>query len=62
MDIPREIEGARVLRAANLNDATAPGERAATAAASFKRAVLVSIATRRSVSPTTLLALSRATG
>lgn len=25
MDIPREIEGARVLRAANLNDATAPG-------------------------------------
>src|ERR687891_1213527 len=28
MDIPREIEGARVPRAANLNDATAPGGRA----------------------------------
>jgi hypothetical protein len=61
MDIPPEIEGARVLRAADLNDATARGERAATAAASSKRAVLLSIATRRSVSPTTLLDLSRAT-
>jgi hypothetical protein len=26
MDIPREIEGARVRRAAKLNDATAPAE------------------------------------
>jgi AcrR family transcriptional regulator len=57
----RLTDGARVLRAANLNDATAPGERAAAAAASFKRAILVWIATRRSVSPTTLLDLSRAT-
>src|SRR4051794_26435458 len=36
-------------------------ERATTAAPSHKRAVLVSIATRRSVRPTTLLGLSRAT-
>jgi len=61
MDIPSEIEGARVLSVANQTMRLPRDERATTAAASSKRAVLVSIATRRSVRPTTLLGLSRAT-
>jgi len=60
MDIPSEIEGARVLSVANLTMRLPRGERATTAAASYQRAVLVSIATRRSV-PMTLLGLSRTT-
>src|SRR3954469_18281479 len=61
MDIPPCDRAATRLRVANLHDAAAPGRKRPYSGAKPQRAVLVSIATRRSVRPTTLLGLSRAT-